>query len=381
MSQNPGLRQSIAEVERFIRNQPARPPAMASRGPVTVITIPVVVHILYHTPEENVSNEQVYEQIRVLNECFRRLNPDSVNTPQRFLSRAADPGFEFKLAVSDARRRSSTGIIRKYTPVLKWDATDQMKYSAQTGDDAWDSNKYLNIWVCNLNRISGYSTAPGDDPLLDGIVINTSVFGLRGGSLGKIAVHETGHWLGLKHIWGDSFCGDDGIDDTPKQGNFTMFCPASGMKSSCDNGADGDMYMNYMDLTGDVCTNLFTEGQANHMRGLFDPGGPRYKLLYSTGLLVPLISEIPLNETDPTWLYANLYPNPATNEVTIDFAFDIRWIGKLLRITNAQGIEVAQQTINSKKLTMDVSRLKPGYYFVSGKKEDGAKIQLKFIKI
>ncbi|RYY61990.1 MAG: T9SS type A sorting domain-containing protein [Chitinophagaceae bacterium] len=381
MASQPVLRQALVAAEQFAASQPANALSAASRGPVTVITIPVVVHILYHTASENISDKQVYDQLRVLNECFRRLNADSVNTPERFRGRAGDAGFEFKLAISDARRRSTSGIIRKYTPVTTWNTDDKMKFTSETGDDAWDRDKYLNIWVCNIGRIAGYSTFPGDDAAVDGIVISPGFFGPREGFSGKTTVHEAGHWLGLKHIWGDEWCGDDGVDDTPKQGNSTMFCPASGVKTSCDNGADGDMYMNYMDLTPDVCTNMFSEGQVTRMRNHFAAGGARAKLLVSPGLQLPLISEIPIAETDPTWLYANLYPNPARDELTIDFAFDIRWIGKSLTVTNAQGQVVSQHTINSKKQTIDISRLRPGYYFIAGKKEDGSKIQLKFIKI
>lgn len=378
---NPLLKQALQAAENAA-SQPAAA-GFTSRGPVTVITIPVVVHILYHRPEDNISNQQVYEQIRVLNESFRRLNADSVNTPERFRGRAADPGFEFKLAISDSRRRETTGIIRKYTPVTSWTTDDKMKYSSEMGDDAWDRDKYLNIWVCNIGRYSGYSTFPGDDAAVDGIVVHPDFFGVKPGALsGKTTVHETGHWLGLKHIWGDEYCGDDGVDDTPRQGNATMYCPASGVKSSCDNGTDGDMYMNYMDLSPEACTNMFSQGQADRMRGHFLKAGARVNILNSTGLSRPLISESPLSpEPDPTWLYANLYPNPARDEITIDFSFDVRWIGKTLTITNAQGQVIARPLVNAKKQLINTSQLKAGYYFINGKKEDGAAIQLKFIKL
>ena len=104
-------------------------------------------------------------------------------------------------------------------------------------------------------------------------------------------MHEVGHWLGLKHIWGDTYCGDDLIEDTPLQGNFTPGCP-TGFRTSCSNGTTGDMYMNYMDFTNDACLNLFTEGQKEKMLSLFTAGGPRNSILSSKGLSAAMDSRI-----------------------------------------------------------------------------------------
>jgi hypothetical protein len=193
-------------------------------------------------------------------------------------------------------------------------------------------------------------------------------------------VHETGHWLGLRHIWGDDYCGDDWVDDTPKQANFTSGCP-SGIRLSCGNGVNGDMYMNYMDITLDACTNLFTEGQKERMRGYFLPGAPRNKLLSSSGFQPPLISEIPLPEEPPKWMYPQMYPNPATTELTLDLAYDIRWIGTTIQITNANGQHMIQQVISSKVVKLNIENLKPGLYILVAKRKDGSAIKQKFIKM
>jgi len=376
LSQTPALKQSVEQTETFILQQIAKQQVEQQRlHENTLITIPVVVHVLYHQPNENISDEMVYKQLSILNACFRRLNADTANTPAWFKPFAADCRIEFKLAITDPKKRATNGIVRTYTPVEKWTIDDDMKFTLKGGDDAWDAEKYLNIWVCNLNRIIGYASFPGGPAEKDGIVISYSYFGVSG----KTAVHETGHWLGLKHIWGDEYCGSDDVDDTPKQGTFTTGCP-SGIRTSCSNGSYGDMYMNYMDITSDACTNLFTKGQKARMRALFEEGGERYGLLTSYALQPPLINEMPLPDELPKWYYANMYPNPATNEITLDLTYDIRWTGKTITISNAQGQVMLRTTINSKVVKINVSQLPPGIYFIYAKKEDGDTIKQKLVK-
>jgi hypothetical protein len=382
---DPSFATEVNRIETFIRQQisykvSASP---AARLQQMIITIPVVVHILYYQPGENISDQKVFDQIEMLNQCFRRLNADTNNTPSVFKSVAADCEIEFKLAISDPQKRSTTGIIRKYAPVTEWKADDQMKFSAQMGDDAWDSKMYFNIWVCNMKGVAGYASAPGGDAGKDGIVIGYKVFGknnVSGFEMGRTAVHETGHWLGLRHLWGDINCGDDLVDDTPRQGNYNIGCP-SGIRVTCNNEPTGDMYMNYMDYTNDACINIFTEGQKTRMRTLFEEEGPRYSILLSSGLQNPLFNESPLPEESPRWLQPRLYPNPATNELILDIAYDARWIGKTISIVNASGQLVMQVPISSKIQNINISHLKSGVYFLSVKKEDGSFIKQKFVKI
>ncbi len=193
-------------------------------------------------------------------------------------------------------------------------------------------------------------------------------------------MHEAGHWFGLKHLWGDENCGDDGVYDTPKQASYTSGCPST-VRITCSNGPNGDMYMNYMDFTSDACTNLFTKGQKARMRTLFDPGGVRNSILSSKGLNPPLIQEIPLPVSDPQWLHPQLYPNPSSSVINLDLAYDARWIGKSIQIVNLQGQTVMVLTITSTKMQIDIKKLQAGAYFLAAKKDDGESMKVRFLKL
>lgn len=379
---NPSLGSIHERVENFIKEN-SSPVQAREMGGQSIIRIPVVFHVLYHTQAENIGDDRIQTQLTALNEAFRRTGADTSKTPSVFRSVAADCEIEFVLAISDPTGRSTSGVIRKYTPVSQWQMSDDMKFSSTMGSDGWNAAEYLNIWVCNVKGVAGYASFPGGETEKDGMVINYRYLGKNGSSgydQGKTAVHEVGHWLGLKHIWGDADCGDDLVHDTPKQAFYNTGCP-SGTRITCGNGPTGDMYMNYMDFTNDGCINLFTEGQKNRMRSLFQPGGVRRAILSSRGLQLPTIMEMPLPEEAPRWLYSKVYPNPASSEITLDVSYDARWIGKQLAITNSNGQQMMQVVITSKIQTINISRLAPGIYFISGKKEDGETIRFKIVKI
>jgi hypothetical protein len=377
INKNPSLLNKVNEIVSYSIQNGAGPmtDGIAGTSTANIITIPVVVHVLYHKQEEKICDAVIAAQIKTLNECFRRQNADSVNTPAVFKSLAADCEIQFKLATSDPKKRSTSGIVKKYTPITGWEANDNMKFSAEMGDDAWDAKSYLNIWVCNLIDFAGYSSFIGSEASKDGLVLSYYMFG--GGQ--KTIVHEVGHWLNLKHLWGDENCGDDGVADTPKQASYNFGC-LSGVHVTCGNNPTGDMYSNYMDFTDDACTNLFTYGQKARMKALFAAGGARYSLLSSKGLDMPLIAEIPLQEEDPKWLQPKLYPIPAATQLTLDLSYDTRWVGHTLQVTNLQGQTIMTLAITSKIQTIDISRLQPGMYFIAAKKADGESIKQKFIK-
>ena len=353
--------------------------------PGEIITVPVVIHILYNNSVQNISDVQVYSQLDALNKDYRRLN-NIQNIPAAFASISADVKIIFCLAKTDPAGKTTTGIIRKYTQAAAWQADDKMKFSAALGDDAWDSKRYLNIWVCNLfGRNLGYSSLPGGPSDKDGIVIQYDAFGTAGTvsapfNNGRTATHEIGHWLGLKHLWGDDLCGDDLIDDTPPQKSYNNGCPSFPHVTSCSKNADGDMFMNFMDFTDDECMSMFTIGQKNKMRGMFAVGEPRNSLLNSSACNEAVPSAGPL-ETDTVnhSTLISLYPNPAKDFINIKSENGSSLIGKTLTIYDVLGKELKTLKLTSQKQVISVSNFSPGIYLVKIGEGRAGKI-MRFIK-
>ncbi len=257
--------------QKFLQKQ-ADNRAFAVANPIqnrATIVIPVVVHVLYKNAAENLSDAQIQSQIAVLNEDYRRMNADSVNTPNAFRPVAGKIDVQFVLALRDPQGNSTNGIIRKATTTQVFsDVSENAKHNNTGGSDAWDTQKYFNLWCCDLGQLLlGYAQFPGaGNASEDGVVAHVDYFGRNGTAqtpfeLGRTATHEIGHWLGLTHIWGDATCGNDNIADTPTQETATDGCLAFPYVS-CSNAPNGDMFMNYMDYSNDGCMNMFTKGQA-----------------------------------------------------------------------------------------------------------------------
>jgi hypothetical protein len=256
-----------------------------------VITIPVVIHVIYNTPEQNVSDAQIKSQMAVLNRDFRAKNPDKKTTPAPFKGLVGDARLAFKLAIRDPEGRPTTGVTRTHTDVELFDLDDTMKFSSSGGHDAWPSDRYLNMWVCTLKRL-GYAQFPGPPANTDGVVINYKAFGTIGTAekpyhKGRTATHEIGHWLNLLHIWGDDGQGcirSDNVQDTPNQAGWNKGKPAF-PHVTCNNGPNGDMFMNYMDYADDDIMCMFTKGQCERIFATLD--GYRASLRYSDALTAP----------------------------------------------------------------------------------------------
>lgn len=259
-----------------------------SEGERVLVTIPVVVHIVWNTTTENITDAQVLSQINVLNQDFRRLNSDWTSTPSVFQPVVADANIQFCMASRDPDGNPTNGITRTQTSVTAFGTNDQVKFTAQGGRNAWPASKYLNIWVCDISGgILGYAQFPGGSASTDGVVIDFQYYGTTGTATapfnkGRTGTHEVGHWLNLRHIWGDANCGSDLVSDTPAQQGANYGCP-SFPQVSCNNGPNGAMFMNYMDYTDDACMYMFSNGQAARMQALFAAGGARSALLTSDG--------------------------------------------------------------------------------------------------
>ena len=214
--------------EEYLRN--ARTSTIANRR--GIIKIPIVVHVVWNTEEQNISDEQIHSQIDALNRDFRKANPDISKVPPQWGDLTADSQIEFFLATMDPDDNPTTGITRTFTTVTLFDCEmNNVKSKTTGGADPWPTDKYLNLWVCPRlisdgdTGVLGYAQFPGAPPETDGVVIRYTEYGTMGTAtspynLGRTATHEIGHWLNLYHIWGNegSTCGDsDKVADTPNQ--------------------------------------------------------------------------------------------------------------------------------------------------------------------
>jgi hypothetical protein len=257
-----------------------------------IITIPVVVHIVFNNATENIPDDQVYDQLEVLNEDFRRFNQDLSTAPNVFRSVSADIGIQFCLASVDPNGDPTSGITRTATShgSFDWPSTsaidDDVKHAADGGVDAWDTEEYLNIWVCDISgSVRGYAPYPGTATASeDGVVIDFNNFGWVEAARGRTAAHEVGHWFNLIHIWGDADCGDDDVDDTPKAKDSNGGCPSFPLLSTgCNEDVNGEMFVNHMDYSDHTCRVMFTQGQRDRMLANFTPFGARFSLMDSDG--------------------------------------------------------------------------------------------------
>ncbi|MBD2721246.1 M43 family zinc metalloprotease [Hymenobacter armeniacus] len=263
------------EYQSFLRRVAAMPPAVQARLLATPdVTVPMVIHIIHTGGSSNVTDAQVYDAVRVINEDFSKTNRDTADVIPFFRPRYANVGFQMRLAKKDPNGNCTTGITRTYS-------TD-----TNIGDDrvksliVWDQARYLNVWVCvSANGAGGYAYLPCSGGSVDGIVIRNAQFGSIGTSGGsnlatRSLTHEIGHYFGLPHTWGGSNtpglasnCGiDDGIADTPNTTGISGGCNLS--FAPCTDPATSQPILanvqNYMDYSS--CTRMFTLGQRAVMR-------------------------------------------------------------------------------------------------------------------
>lgn len=328
-----------------------------SQKKADVLTIPVVFHVLYKDSSQNLADSVLLNQLEILNQAFSHSHPDTAQVRSVFKATVGSADIEFVLASKDPNGRTTTGILRQKTHVdyfggvlpyksdeleeqLEWFQNDLFEYlfritkSQEGGSDEWDPYTYLNIWIGDLSTLEvhqdslidafiiGMATPPRSHPFwpkdsllvltttaAQGIFMHYVAIGNNNPNSftppdphlqqGKVLVHEAGHYLGLRHIWGDSeSCeNDDYIKDTPPcSSSSNSDCPTS--KNSCNNTSQGadlpDMFENYMDYSSGTCATAFTKGQIAVMRNVyFNYRGPSVAL--SEPHAPPLLS---------------LYPNP-----------------------------------------------------------------------
>ncbi len=359
-----------------------------------VLRIPVVFHVIYNTAKQNIADEYIHNQMEVLNDAYRNRHADTANTRPVFKHLAADAEIEFFLAEVDPDGNPTTGITRTKTDIETFgdfsiilggfniELFEKMKHTDQGGYDAWPTNRYLNIWVADAGvnflglyvpGLLGLATPPrypslpdnwpdedfGD--IVDGVFLQYQTVGNNNPnkadlldlvSAGRTAVHEVGHYFGLRHINGDEDCGTDGIDDTPTMNLSSQeanSCPGADV-NTCGQGEPGDlpdMWENYMDYSNDICQTLFTIGQVGHMR----------KVLTSQR---DTLFNWALSTQQWTAGVMSVFPNPANDHINIK---NIP-LGGSLTVFNSIGRAIIRKT-QLQSTSLDVTSLPTGVYFMT----------------
>ncbi len=358
--------------------------------PRSVLTLPVVVHIVWNTDAQNISDDQIRSQMEALNRAYRGQNDNQDIIPLSLRGLFADMELEFCLAERDPDGALTNGITRTNTRQDKIGSLINQGrraicYSDLGGKDAWDTERYINIWVGEMAAgIAGEASFPGMDiPEEDGIRITPDRFGTMGTvsapyDLGNTLVHELGHYLNLQHLWGsctegqiccsnidpDCAC-DDGVDDTPAQ--FTTYlsaCPA-GNQITCGGP---DMFMNYMTFADDACMAMFSEGQKRRVMATLD--GPRRGLTASMGCLPGTVTAHD-DVYQPDDLFA-FGPNPASERLFLTTETNSPRHVYLLGI---DGKIKLQTFITDQNTEISIASLPAGIYWI--KMMEGEKNSLK----
>ena len=355
----------------------------------TFLNVRVVVHVVYNTPEENLPDSVIFNQMSILNNDYGRMNADTVNMRPVFAPIAGvDSRIRFVLADTDPQGNPTSGITRTSTTkttffsLLGGGLAEDVKLSANGGKDPWDQTRYLNIWICDMSipflgpAILGYAVPPSGlpnwdagstDGISDGVVIQYQVFGSNnpnpltvGGTTyvikGRTPVHEVGHYLGLRHIWGDATAcaGDDGIDDTPQATDASaQDCDAT--KNTCTDNIAGidmpDMIENYMDYSAEDCQNSFTKNQVEFVRWVIR----NFRTDIATVSFTD-VKEIANEEI------ISLAPNPANENINIVSKNGSKIIA--VSLYNMAGQLVLINNCNDVKTSINTTALSEGIYFV-----------------
>lgn len=405
-------------------------------GNDTIYTVQVVVHVLYNNdnPEENIPDNIIQSQIDALNRDFNALNPDTINLRPEFKQFQGKAKIFFELAKTKPNGQATNGITRKFTRTTGFNPIfENHKQADLLGRDNWGGTvgwavkKYLNIWVCNLNYdhepgggfLGGYAYPPadlehwlvkivvGNDTIIqnnalnrgnnDGVTIDYRFFGQNnyfnqdslGGSLrygmGRACVHEVGHYLGLRHTWGDAIdtfglrtppgCEvDDYIDDTPN--SITAYANYFNRNNICDTfvnscdvpfPGDGidypDMFENFMDYSTDQCYSLFTAEQVDFMRYVLTTR--------RQGIIIKReVEQVSTPVKDNKVVLFTIYPNPTKSILNIELNNSVSEGN--IQLINTVGQVVSSQVLypSGTRYTMDVRNLPKGIYLLNMQSEN-----------
>lgn len=367
--EDPSIAEKVKAIEAFTEQFTTEynRTGINSRG---VVTLPVVFHIVYNQPSENISEAQILSQMTVLNDDFRKLNSNFSSTPTPFQALAADCELEFCLATIDPDGNETSGITRTSTTTAEIGNTNDWYSTAAGGKDAWDVTKYINIWVCSIDGGStlGFATLPGtaSPAESDGLVIDPTFVGTTGtvsapNNLGRTVTHEMGHYFNLEHVWGENggCTDDDFVSDTPNQDDESGGCPTFPLTDNCTTGGDGIMFCNYLDYVDDDCMTMFSKGQKVRMLAALN--GPRAALL--TNQVCGATASI--HDTQSS-LKISAFPNPASDILNIS---NSSASSVDLTLYNVMGHSVAQLTIDEIGI-IKTEELSEGIYYLHFSSED-----------
>ena len=396
---HPGYLQAVKTAFLNAKQNAAFREAQRSNTPDTVYRIRTVVHVVYTKPEENLDDSIILSQIDVLNEDYRRRNADTVNTRSVFQEFAADAGIEFFLADTDPDGNPTTGITHTQgspPPSIfgGFGANDEVKSQSTGGVNAWPTDRYFNIWVCDIMGglgVLGYayppaaplpnwgSQNPNADSSKQGVVLYYKAVGRNNPYAidstvngGRSATHEAGHYFGLRHIWGDdqSFLGpgnkcagdqgggEDGIDDTPDAKDASQqtcdttknTCPDPNMLQDYP-----DMVENYMDYSSDDCLNMFTNGQVALMREVIR--------LYRPGIAEKVPNVAASIKQVRYAADVKISPNPAKNEIWVEVPANESNVS--IQILSVEGKLVQTVQTSIARTNINVAGLQQGVYFLA----------------
>ncbi len=372
---------SLDEFEEWMAANMVDESYNAGKTNAVIYNIPVIVHVIHNGEaigtNSNISDAQIQSQIVALNKDFTKTNSDWSNTPAVWTSRVADCQINFFLTTLDqfGSPMPTPGIERINRTTMGWVAAPYSEtYVSQTikPNSIWNPKLFLNIWVCNLGGVLlGYATFPPNSTLTglfgpfgtsitDGVVVKYNCFGttgnlLNGQDLGRTTTHEIGHYLGIRHVWGDDTCASDYCNDTPTQFQENFGSPNFPSVSNCPgNAPNGDMFMNYMDYCDDNVAVMFTNNQKTRMHTALTKSPYRYLLIASTE------EQVNIEKT------LSIYPNPSNGLVNLNIEL-FNKSSMEVKVYDILGNTFYTNTFDNNKMgkyTLDLTNVSNGIYFV-----------------